>query len=103
MNTGHWELILGMALVTAIPRILPMLIDLEQWLPPALVRSLGFVPPAALGALIVPGLFQAAEHTAIALTALVVATLLALPRRSQLILTVAVTLLACWGVSLMLE
>lgn len=99
MSTGHWELILGMALVTAIPRVLPMLIDLEQWLPAALVRSLGFVPPAALGALIVPGLFQAAEHTLIALTALVVATLLALPRRSPLILTVTVTLLACWGVS----
>lgn len=102
MTGGYWELILGMALVTAIPRVLPMLIDLERWLPPALVRSLGFVPPAALGALIVPGLFQAAEHLLIAITALVVATVLALPRRSPLILTVAVTLLACWGISLWL-
>jgi branched-subunit amino acid transport protein len=103
MSASHWELILGMALVTAIPRLLPMLVDLEQWLPPALVRSLGFVPPAALGALIVPGLFQAAEHTLIAFTALVVASVLALPKRSPLILTVALTLLACWGVRLLLE
>lgn len=103
MSTDYWELILGMALVTALPRVLPMLIDLEQWLPPALVRSLGFVPPAALGALIVPGLFHAAEHTLIAVTALVTATLLALPRRSPLILTVTATLLVCWIVSLAFE
>lgn len=102
-GVGHWEVILGMALVTAIPRLLPMLIDLERWLPEPMVRSLGFVPPAALGALIVPGLFQATEHTLIAITALVVASLLALPRRSALIVTVALTLLICWGVGLVLE
>lgn len=102
MSLGHWDIIVGMALVTAVPRMLPMLVDLERWLPPTLVRSLGFVPPAALGALIVPGLFQAAEHTLIALTALVAATLLALPKRSSLIVTVTVTLLACWGVSRLL-
>ncbi|MAM00454.1 AzlD domain-containing protein [Hydrocarboniclastica marina] len=102
MTTGVWELILAMAVATALPRVLPMLVDLEQWLPPTLVRSLGFVPPAALGALIIPGVFHAADHVALALTALMVATVLALPRRSSLLLTVTVTLLACWGVSLLL-
>ena len=92
-----------MAVVTALPRLLPMLMDLEQWLPPRMVRSLGFVPPAALGALIVPGLFHAAEHIAIALTALVAASVLALPRRSPLIVTVSLTLLLCWGVSLLIS
>ena len=57
MNT--WELLLcigGMALVTAVPRILPLTLLAGRTLPPALVRSLSFVPVAVLAALLAPEL-----------------------------------------------
>lgn len=47
--------ILFMAIVTYIPRLLPMsFIDIEK-MPPKLKKFLYFIPYAALGALILPG------------------------------------------------
>jgi len=48
-------LILGMFLVTYLPRLLPMVLTRGLTFPPLLERWLGFVPFAALGALIFPG------------------------------------------------
>ena len=48
--------ILGMALVTYIPRFLPLLLLSSRSLPPLLVRWLELIPPAVLAALLTPAL-----------------------------------------------
>lgn len=53
------QLILGMMLVTFIPRLLPFLFVSEKKLPQRLDRFLSFIPYTALGALIIPGVFSA--------------------------------------------
>jgi branched-subunit amino acid transport protein len=51
-------LVLGMSVVTMIPRMVPAFLA-GRWTPPRRVRQwLDAVPYAALGALIVPGIFQ---------------------------------------------
>ncbi len=51
-------LILGMALVTYIPRVLPLLaLDLEK-IPSRIKTFLAYTPFAAMGALIVPGIWE---------------------------------------------
>ncbi|SCZ10099.1 AzlD domain-containing protein [Alkaliphilus peptidifermentans] len=51
-------LIFGMALVTYIPRLLPFLIVSKSKLPDGLRQFLTFIPYTALGALIIPGVFN---------------------------------------------
>lgn len=50
-------LILGMAAVTYIPRMLPLVLLRAERIPPSLRAVLQNVPYAALGALIIPGIF----------------------------------------------
>ena len=50
-------LILGMALVTYIPRVLPLLLLSSRDLNPTLMRWLEMIPPAVLAALLTPALF----------------------------------------------
>lgn len=52
-------LVLGMMLVTYIPRLTPFLIISRTNLPQGIRKFLLFVPTAALGALIIPGVFSA--------------------------------------------
>lgn len=52
-------LIIGMMLVTYIPRLLPFLIIHRMKLPKKVNSFLEVVPYAALGALIIPGVFSA--------------------------------------------
>lgn len=52
-------LILGMMLVTYIPRLLSFVIVSGKNLPPRLRRFLQLIPYTALGALIIPGVFSA--------------------------------------------
>lgn len=52
-------LILGMTAVTFIPRLLPLVSLADYPLPPFWKRFLSFIPFTALGALIIPGVFQA--------------------------------------------
>lgn len=49
-----WLIIGGMALVTYIPRVLPLLTLNEDMLPPLVRRALGYVPLAVLSAIIAP-------------------------------------------------
>ena len=49
-------LIAGMAFVTYIPRLLPLLFLSSHPLPPVLIRWLELVPPAVLSALLIPSL-----------------------------------------------
>ena len=60
-------LIAGMALVTYIPRLLPLWLLSSRPLPPLLVRWLGLVPPAVLAALLAPELLLAQHNGAPAL------------------------------------
>lgn len=58
MNYSIWLLIIGMGLVTYIPRMAPFVaVDAEKF-PPFLVRLLKNIPYAALGALIFPGILS---------------------------------------------
>lgn len=50
-------LILGMALVSYLPRALPLLLCSNVEFPPWLVKWLGFIPAAVLAALLTPDLF----------------------------------------------
>lgn len=59
-----WAIVLGMAAVTYGPRVLPTLWLARRAanLPPAVRRWLEMLPPAALGALIVPGILNVAPE-----------------------------------------
>lgn len=50
-----WWIILGMFVVTYIPRMLPMVFTKDLVFPPLVERWLGYIPYAALAALILPG------------------------------------------------
>lgn len=54
-------IIVGMAIVTYIPRFLPMFAFDEQNIPKRIKQFLNYIPYAALGALIFPGGIQAIE------------------------------------------
>lgn len=54
-----WILVIGMAAVTYLPRLLPLVTLTKRPLPPLLRRILLYIPYTALGALIIPGVWQA--------------------------------------------
>lgn len=54
-----WMIVLGMTVVTYVPRLLPFLMIQDKPLPGKLKQFLEYVPFTALGALIVPGVFSA--------------------------------------------
>jgi branched-subunit amino acid transport protein len=54
--------ILGMAMVTYLPRLLPFLTLKSRTLTPAATRWLGFVPAAVLSAMLVPALLLKDAH-----------------------------------------
>lgn len=62
-----WWLVIGMALVTYIPRMLPITFLGEMSLPPRFKLFLEYIPYAALGALIFPGVINSTGDTASAI------------------------------------
>ena len=54
MNIDLLLCILGMALVTLIPRVMPVTLLAGRELPPLLTRWLSFVPVSVLAALVAP-------------------------------------------------
>jgi len=54
--SGQMLLITGMAVVTYIPRMAPLMFLSARDLHPALVRWLEMIPPAVLSAMLMPGL-----------------------------------------------
>lgn len=70
-------LIGGMAAVTYLPRLAPLLLLQTLKLPPFLVRFMKFIPYAALAALIFPGVLQSTATPAAAVAGLVTAMVLA--------------------------
>ncbi|SMB91071.1 Branched-chain amino acid transport protein [Desulfonispora thiosulfatigenes DSM 11270] len=65
MNNIYY-IIIGMMVVTYIPRLLPFLFLEKIKLPPKVHRVLTFIPYTALGALIIPGIFTATPSMPIA-------------------------------------
>jgi branched-subunit amino acid transport protein len=62
--TTKLPLILGMMLVTYLPRLLPLVFLSKRPLPLLVRRFLGYIPYAALGALIVRGVAESASGMA---------------------------------------
>lgn len=69
--------VIGMGLVTYIPRMLPMVLLQDITLPPFLNRFLKFIPYAAIGALIFPGILSSTGSTASAVAGGLVSAALA--------------------------
>jgi branched-subunit amino acid transport protein len=78
-------LIFAMGLVTYIPRMIPMVLLNGVKLPPKLRNFLGFVPFAALGALIFPGVLSSTGNTTSALFGLTAAVALSLAKLNVMI------------------
>ncbi|HHT01181.1 MAG TPA: AzlD domain-containing protein [Firmicutes bacterium] len=72
--------ILGMGIVTYVPRMLPLVILNEIKLPPRWHNFFRFIPYAALGALIFPGILTATGSIPSALAGFTAALLLAFRR-----------------------
>lgn len=75
-----WLVVIGMSLVTYLPRMIPMVILQELKLPKFFKRFLGFIPFAALGALIFPGIIYSTPSIESAIFGGVVSVILALFR-----------------------
>ncbi|MBD7909689.1 AzlD domain-containing protein [Sporosarcina gallistercoris] len=61
MGPTYWWMLLGMALVTYIPRMIPLAILDGKKLPPFVTGILSNIPYAVLGALIFPAVFYVQE------------------------------------------
>lgn len=81
-------LVVGMALVTYLPRVLPLVMFSELKLPPLVQAFFRYIPYAALGALIFPGVLTSTGNYASAAAGCIVAMGLAF-RRVNLVLVVA--------------
>ncbi|OEF99037.1 branched-chain amino acid transporter [Vulcanibacillus modesticaldus] len=71
-------LVLGMAIVTYIPRMVPMVIFQNIVLPPYLKRFLEFVPYSVLGALIFPSILSSTDNMGSAIFGGIISIILAL-------------------------
>lgn len=93
-------LVLGMFAVTYVSRVVPFFAVRSDRLPPFVRRLLEAVPPAALGALLIPGVFDAVEASVPAgvLGACAAGLLSALTRRlaPSVLAGLLVTLIAVW-------
>lgn len=68
MSNVMW-IILGMMVVTFIPRLVPFILISDKGLPKKVTQFLEYVPYAALGALIIPGAISAIPDAPIAAAA----------------------------------
>ena len=76
-NSYYLVIIIGMSLVTYIPRMFPLVILSDLELTSFWRRFLYYIPPAALSALIFPGILGATDSSIIAVAGGIVAALMA--------------------------
>jgi branched-subunit amino acid transport protein len=87
---NYLPLILGMVVVTYLPRMLPLTLLKNVKLPRSIERFLTVLPAAALGALIVPGVYTAIpESPVIAVVAVCVAGAASLLRGGMIVGVIA--------------
>jgi len=100
-NMNLWLIIIGMAIVTYIPRMLPMVLLQEIKLPPLIKRFLELIPFAALSALIFPGILSSTGSTTSAVIGGIIAVLLAFFRLNLIVVVVGSILsVFCWEILL---
>lgn len=96
-STSVWIVIAGMAVGTYLVRVLPFLVRLTDRLSPRGQRLLAAIPPAALGALLVPGALEAVpSHPLAGLAAAVLAFIIGLKSRHILIPVAAAIFFVYW-------
>jgi len=76
-NSYYLIIIIGMALVTYIPRMFPLVILSDLELTAFWRRFLYYIPPAALSALIFPGILGATDSSITAVIGGIVAAIMA--------------------------
>jgi branched-subunit amino acid transport protein len=101
MTTGKLlVIIIGMGIVTYLPRLLPVFILESISLPPSIRRWLNSIPYAALGALIFPGILTINPNPAVGLIGGAIACLLAL-LRLPILAVISVSIAGVWLVQLL--
>lgn len=88
------NIIIGMMLVTFIPRCLPFLAFSRLNIPRSLKKFLRYIPPAALGALILPGAITAIPSYPFAATVGIATALAFSWFREEISLTVLLSVIA---------
>lgn len=87
-NRQDLLLILGMAVVTYLPRLLPMLLLSTDKLPPFFKRFFDFIPYAVLTALIFPEILYSTNHPAAATVGALISFGLAYYRKNLFLVVV---------------
>lgn len=87
-HTALFIVIVLMAVVTYLPRMLPLVVLHRLQLPPFLRRQLRFIPFAALGALIFPSVLSSTDRPATAVIGVCAAITLSLLRANLLLVVV---------------
>mgnify|MGYP006296794335 FL=1 len=72
-----WILVIGMAVVTYIPRMVPMVVLSEIELPPFMKRFLEFIPVAVLSSLIFPGILFSTDSMGSAISGGIISIIMA--------------------------
>ncbi len=88
------KIILGMMIVTFIPRYLPFLAFSKLNIPRPLKKLLRYIPPATLGALILPGAITAIPSHPLATTAGIITAIVCSWFRGEISLTVFLSVMA---------
>lgn len=95
MVNNIYILILGMMVVTYLPRLIPFLIMNNKKIPYKFELFLGYIPYAALGALIIPGFIQAIPgHSIVSFFALLSAAIICY-FKGGIILPVIASIITC--------
>jgi branched-subunit amino acid transport protein len=96
-----WMLVISMGIVTYLPRMLPLVFMKDTHLPRFLAAFLGFVPYAALGALIFPGILSSTGNAWSALAGGSIALVLALWRMNIMVVVLGgIAGVYLWGLIL---
>ena len=82
---SYYLLVLAMAIVTYLPRVIPLIFLQQLRIPPGLQNFLNNIPYAALGALILPGIISSTGNPLYSLVGAITAIVLALVRLNLLI------------------
>jgi len=88
------NIIIGMMLVTFIPRCLPFLAFSRLNIPRSLKKFLRYIPPAALGALILPGAITAIPNYPLAAMVGITIAIVCSWFRGEISLTVLLSVIA---------
>jgi len=91
-NSYYLLIIIGMTIVTYIPRMFPLVILSDLELNSFWRRFLYYIPPAALMALIFPGILRATESSGIALAGGLMAVVLAFYKFNLLLIVLGAIL-----------